>query len=81
MAVPPSRKHRSTPRGLTRSWCRAKGGPLVTSGGIDDLRRGGGGAAGVALADIIIGLLVAGVFGHSAVQVIRDASRALALSR
>jgi Co/Zn/Cd efflux system component len=42
-------------------------------------------AAAVALTgspwpDIVIGLLVAGVFGHSAVQVIRDASRAVALS-
>jgi Co/Zn/Cd efflux system component len=43
-------------------------------------------AAAVALTgsswpDIVIGLLVAGVFGHSAVRVIRDASRAVALSR
>ncbi len=42
-------------------------------------------AAAVALTgspwpDLIIGLLVAGVFGRSAVQVIRDASRELALS-
>jgi Co/Zn/Cd efflux system component len=42
-------------------------------------------AAAVALTgspwpDIVIGLLVAGVFGHSAVRVIRDASRAVALS-
>jgi Co/Zn/Cd efflux system component len=35
---------------------------------------------GSAWPDIVIGLLVAGVFGHSAVQVIRDASRAVALS-
>jgi Co/Zn/Cd efflux system component len=43
-------------------------------------------AAAVALTgspwpDIAIGLLVAGVFGHSAVRVIREASRAVALSR
>ena len=43
-------------------------------------------AAAVALTgspwpDIVVGLLVAGVFGHSAVQVIREASRAVALSR
>jgi len=43
-------------------------------------------AAAVALTgspwpDIVIGLLVAGVFGRSAVQVIREASRAVALSR
>ena len=31
--------------------------------------------------DIAIGLLVAGMFGHSAFRVIRDASRAVALSR
>jgi Co/Zn/Cd efflux system component len=42
-------------------------------------------AAAVALTgspwpDLIVGLLIAGVFGHSAVQVIRDASRELALS-
>jgi len=30
--------------------------------------------------DIVIGLLVASVFGRSAVQVIRDASRAVAVS-
>jgi len=43
-------------------------------------------AAAVALTgspwpDIVIGLLVAGVFGQSAVQVMRNASRAVALSR
>jgi Co/Zn/Cd efflux system component len=31
--------------------------------------------------DIAIGLLIAGMFGHSAARVIRDASRAVAVSR
>ena len=29
----------TAPRGLTKSWCRAKDGLMLTSGGVDDLRR------------------------------------------
>jgi hypothetical protein len=45
--------------------------------------RGGrrGRADGLAWPDLAIGLLVAGMFGHSAFRVIRDASRAVALAR
>ena len=72
------RRHRSDDINMRSAWVCSRNDVLGNAGVLLA-------AAAVALTgspwpDIIVGLLVAGVFGHSAVQVIRDASRELALS-
>ena len=72
------RRHRSDDINMRSAWVCSRNDVLGNAGVLLA-------AAAVALTgspwpDIIVGLLVAGVFGHSAVQVIRDASRELTLS-
>lgn len=72
------RRHRSDDINMRSAWVCSRNDVFGNAGVL--LAAGAVTLTGSPWPDLIIGLLIAGVFGHSAVQVIRDASRELALS-
>ena len=72
------RRHRSDDINMRSAWVCSRNDVLGNAGVL--LAAGAVALTGSPWPDLIVGLLIAGVFCHSAVQVIRDASRELSLS-